>query len=90
MTDMRFFGYKSLIYEPNLTKFKANVGIVAAHKPCEFQVYRFKESSLRGEEVKKISDLRIFPNMSTMLNMSNIGAVVRPCGGKTEKRHSCR
>jgi len=38
MTDARLFGYKSLIYEPSLTKFQTNVRTVAVHrlKPVNF------------------------------------------------------
>jgi len=54
MTDERFFSYKSLIYEPNLTKFQTNMGTIAAHKPCEFQEYRLRKSPLRSKKVAKI------------------------------------
>jgi len=54
MPDSRFFGYKFSIYEPNLTKFGTNVGIIAAHKPCKVQEYRLTESPQRGGgEVEK-------------------------------------
>jgi len=57
MTDAWFFSYKYFIYELNLTQFEANVETIAAHKPCEFQEYRLRESPLRGEKFeKKISD----------------------------------
>jgi len=55
MTDVRFLGYKSLIYEPNLTKFYTNMETIAAHKPREFLEYRLRESLLWGEQVAKIS-----------------------------------
>jgi len=49
-----FFGYKSMIYELNLTKFLMNVGTIAANKPCRFQKYWSRQSPLWGEKVTKI------------------------------------
>jgi len=53
VTNARFFGYKSLIYEPNLAKFLTNVGTIAVHKSCEIQKYRLRESPLQGAKVAK-------------------------------------
>jgi len=55
MTNVQFFGYKSLIYEPNYTKFYMNMKTIAAHKPREFRKYWLKELPLWGEKVPKSS-----------------------------------
>jgi len=94
---MQIFSYKSLIYEPNLTKSETNAVTIAAHKLCEFQKYRLRKSPLGAKEVAKISDLGFFsdqksPNMGQLgSNLAGrisavvaIGSVVCPCWAKNQ------
>jgi len=98
MTDA-VFSYKYLIYEPNLTKFLTNVETIAAHKPCEFQKYRLRESPTWGEKVAKISDFWGFSDRKSP-DMGQLGSTFLfakidpnrfsgspPAGRTTERSH---
>jgi len=81
MTKCGFCGYKYLIYEPNHTKILNKYGYYAAHKPCKFQEYQSRESSLWGEN-HKISDFGVIAVGYVLPNLTPIGAFVHPMGQK--------